>query len=71
MAGRSIEIPMSKSIKVDSDLWKRVERCASQAGYSSPQELLEHALEKEVTRIEESEAAEQAERQLRGLGYLE
>ena len=35
---------MSKSIKIDSNLWRRVEERAKEAGYSSPEELVEHAL---------------------------
>lgn len=62
---------MSKTVKLDADLWKRVKRCAAQAGYSSPLEFLEHVLAKEVSRLEEAEGREQAERQMRGLGYLE
>jgi len=62
---------MAKSVKLNSDLWRRVERCAAQAGYSSAQELIEHALEKELARLEDTEAHEEVERRLKGLGYLE
>jgi metal-responsive CopG/Arc/MetJ family transcriptional regulator len=62
---------MSKSIKLSSDLWQRVEQCAKKAGYSSPQELVEHVVEKELSRLEEAEAREDVERRFKGLGYLE
>jgi predicted transcriptional regulator len=62
---------MAKSIKLSSDLWRRVEQCAAKAGYSSSQELIEHALEKELARLEDAEAHEEVERRLKGLGYLE
>lgn len=62
---------MAKSVKLSSDLWRRVEQCAVQAGYSSGQELIEHAIEKELTRLEDAEAHEEVERRLKGLGYLE
>jgi metal-responsive CopG/Arc/MetJ family transcriptional regulator len=62
---------MAKSVKLSSDLWRRVEECAAQAGYSSARELIEHAIEKELARLEDSEAREEVERRLKGLGYLE
>ena len=62
---------MAKSAKLSSDLWRRIEQCAAKAGYSSPQELIEHALEKELARLEDAEAHEEVERRLKGLGYLE
>jgi metal-responsive CopG/Arc/MetJ family transcriptional regulator len=62
---------MAKSVKLSSDLWQRVEQCAAQAGYSSAQELIEHALEKELARLEDAEAHTEVERRLKGLGYLE
>jgi metal-responsive CopG/Arc/MetJ family transcriptional regulator len=65
---------MAKSVKLNSDLWKRVEQHASAAGYSSPEEFVEHLIEEELTRRESPEAveaAQEAERRLRGLGYLE
>jgi metal-responsive CopG/Arc/MetJ family transcriptional regulator len=62
---------MKKSIKVNSDLWKRVEQYSASEGYSSPEEFVEHLIERELSRLEEAEAAKEAERRLRGLGYLE
>ena len=62
---------MSKTIKLGPDLWQRVKDCAEKQGYSSPQEFIEHLIEKELSRYEESEAREEVERRLKGLGYLE
>jgi len=62
---------MAKSVKLSSDLWRRVEECAAKAGYSSAQELIEHAIEKELARLEDAEAHTEVERRLKGLGYLE
>jgi metal-responsive CopG/Arc/MetJ family transcriptional regulator len=61
---------MAKALKLNSDLLKRVERYAAKAGYSSAAEFVEHLIEQELARMEEAEAAMEAERQLRGLGYL-
>ncbi len=62
---------MSKSIKLSSDLWARIRKCAEKAGYSSAEEFVEHVLEKEAARAEDAETREEVERRLRGLGYLE
>ena len=40
------------SIKLNKDLWERVKRCASAAGYSSPEEFVEHVLERELAKVE-------------------
>lgn len=58
-------------VKLDKALLQRAGAAAKKAGYSSLEEFVEHAIEKELTRIEESEAKEQVVRQLKGLGYLE
>ena len=60
-----------KTIKIDSDLWKRVEDYAKKAGYSSPQEFVEHAIQKELARAEQETDRDEVERRLKGLGYLE
>jgi metal-responsive CopG/Arc/MetJ family transcriptional regulator len=62
---------MAKSIKLNSDLWKRVEEHAAKAGYSSAEEFVEHVLEKELAREEPDDPEGQIERRLKGLGYLE
>jgi hypothetical protein len=68
---------MSKSIKLNSDLWQRVRQHATDAGYSSPEEFVEHVLEKELARQSsgastgQDESQKEIERRLKGLGYLE
>lgn len=41
------------------------------AGYSTPQEFVEHVLEKELAKIEESESDEEILNKLKGLGYID
>ena len=60
-----------KKIKVDKDLYNRLAIAAERAGYSSTDELIRHLLEREISGLEEQSDQEEAERQLRGLGYLE
>ena len=60
-----------KTVKIDSDLWRRVEEYAKKAGYSSPEEFVEHVIERELSSAERQSDREEVERRLKGLGYLE
>jgi metal-responsive CopG/Arc/MetJ family transcriptional regulator len=60
------------SIKLKKDLMERIAQVSEAAGYSSPQEFIEHVLERELVRIgEEAESKEEIVKKLKGLGYLE
>lgn len=60
-----------KKVKVDKELYSRLESAAERGGYSSVDELIRHLLEREIGGMEQESDQEEAERQLRGLGYLE
>ena len=60
-----------KKVKLDPDLYARAKRAAEEAGYSSVEELVAHAVERAVREIEEPEQSDTVERRLRGLGYIE
>lgn len=60
-----------RTFRLNRHLWGRVERCSEAAGYSSPQEFIEHAVEKELQRYEASDSKEEILRKLKGLGYIE
>lgn len=62
---------MAKTIKLEQTIWDRVVAAAESAGYSSPEELIVNAVEKELVRLEEAEASAAVEKRLKGLGYLE
>jgi metal-responsive CopG/Arc/MetJ family transcriptional regulator len=62
---------MSKSIKLNPDLWQRVTAYAAKAGYSSPEEFIQHAIEKELAHQQEESDKEEVERRLKGLGYID
>jgi metal-responsive CopG/Arc/MetJ family transcriptional regulator len=62
---------MARSIRVNTDLWRRVEQHAKEAGYSSPEEFVEHVLERELEQQENEASQREVDRRLRGLGYLE
>ena len=60
-----------KSVKLEKQLYERLEALAEKQGYSSTDELIVHLLEKASSENDEDLDREQAERQLRGLGYIE
>ena len=60
-----------QKIKIDKQLYQRLSEAAQRDGYSSTDELIHHVLEREVAGIQDDVDQEQAEQQLRGLGYIE
>jgi hypothetical protein len=59
------------SIKLNKSLCDRAKQHAEASGYSSVKEFVEHVLEKELARLEESGSRAEVENKLKGLGYLE
>lgn len=57
-------------IKIDKDLFNRIKKYADIAGYSSVDEFIVHALEKELAKLEEADTEEEIKKKLQGLGYL-
>ena len=41
------------------------------AGYSGPEEFIEHVLERELAKLEDTQSDEEIVKKLKGLGYLE
>jgi metal-responsive CopG/Arc/MetJ family transcriptional regulator len=60
----------STKVKLDKELVAKVRRYAEIAGYSSPEEFITHALEKELAKLEGAETEEEIKKRLRGLGYI-
>ncbi len=58
-------------IKIDSYLYDRIKKVSELAGYTSPEEFIVHALEKELSVLEAAGSDEEVTERLRGLGYLE
>ena len=58
------------AVKLDKSLIARVKRIADLAGYSSVEEFVTHALEKELAQLESAESEEELKKRLKGLGYL-
>jgi metal-responsive CopG/Arc/MetJ family transcriptional regulator len=59
-----------RKIKLDKDLMDKVKKYAEMSGYSSPEEFITHCLEKEVSKLEESDSEEEIKKKLKGLGYI-
>jgi len=57
-------------ITLDKDLLARVKKFADIAGYSSVEEFITHALEKELAVLEEADTEEEIKKKLQGLGYI-
>ncbi len=60
---------MSK-IKIDNDLLKKSKEYAAKAGYTSVEELVSYIVEKEVSKLEDTESEEEVKKRLQGLGYI-
>ena len=61
----------SGKITLKKELSRRVERCAQAGGYSSPEEFVEHIIERELAKLEDAQSDEEIVRKLKGLGYID
>jgi hypothetical protein len=59
------------TLKVKKELMQRIARYAEVAGYSSPQEFVEHVLERELAKLEDSQSDQEILNKLKGLGYID
>lgn len=57
-------------VKLEKELVERVKKVSEVAGYSSPEEFITHALEKELAKLEDAGSEEEMKKRLRGLGYI-
>ena len=60
----------SHKVKIENELWAKISKYASVVGYSSADEFVLHALEKEMAILEEAESDDEIKKKLRGLGYI-
>jgi hypothetical protein len=61
----------SNRIKIDKELMAKLRRFAALAGYSSVDEFVTHALEKEVAKLEGgADSDAEIKKRLQGLGYI-
>jgi hypothetical protein len=57
-------------IKLDDDIFSKLQQLSSQAGYSSPEEFIQHLIEKEISVLNEASSDEELKKRLQGLGYI-
>ena len=57
-------------VKLEKSIVERIRKYAEIAGYSSPEEFITHALEKELAQLEDVEDEEEIKKRLKGLGYM-
>ena len=60
----------SNRIRLDKELMAKLKRYAALAGYSSVQEFVVHALEKEIAQLEDAGSEDEIKKRLKGLGYI-
>lgn len=60
----------SNQIKLDKDMMAKLKKYSALAGYSSVQEFVTHALEKELAKLEGADSEAEIKKRLRGLGYI-
>ncbi|MDH4218690.1 MAG: ribbon-helix-helix domain-containing protein [Candidatus Aminicenantes bacterium] len=57
-------------VKLEKDLLEKIKKYAEMSGYSSVEEFITHCLEKEISKLEESDSEEEIKKKLKGLGYI-
>jgi metal-responsive CopG/Arc/MetJ family transcriptional regulator len=57
-------------VKLETSLVDRISKFSEIAGYSSPEEFITHALEKELAQLEDAGSEEEIKKRLQGLGYM-
>jgi len=57
-------------VKLDKALYEKIKMHAKIAGYSSVEEFVHHALEKQLKQFEGAQSEEEIRQKLKGLGYI-
>ena len=58
-------------IAIDKDLLAKVKKYAGMAGYASPEEFVQHVLEREIAKFEEGgDSEEEIRKRMQGRGYI-
>jgi Arc/MetJ-type ribon-helix-helix transcriptional regulator len=68
---RLLTMSSKSTVKLNKSLCDRAQVLVKKAGYSSLEEFIEHAIEKDLARLEEADSKEELIKKLKGLGYLE
>ena len=57
-------------VKIDKALFEKAAKYSQVAGYSSVEEFINHALEKEIAKLESADSEDEIKKRLKGLGYI-
>ncbi len=57
-------------VKLEKELYEKIEKIAEVAGYSTPEEFIIHVLEREISKFEGADSEEEIKKRLKGLGYI-
>ena len=57
-------------VKITDELFEKIKKLSEIAGYSSPDEFVQHALEKEVDQMDDGGDEDAVRKKLQGLGYI-
>lgn len=57
-------------VRVEKGLYQKIQKYSDIAGYSSVEEFVHHALEKELEQFEGADSEEEIREKLKGLGYI-
>lgn len=57
-------------MRIDPALLEKAVRAAAAAGYSTVEEFIEHAIEKQMAQLEDGDPEEVIRKRLKGLGYI-
>ncbi len=57
-------------VKIDKALLEKAATYSKIAGYSSAEEFINHALEKEIAKLEGADSEDEIKKRLKGLGYI-
>jgi len=57
-------------VKIQKELYEKLKMYTDIAGYSSVEEFVHHALEKELKQFEGAESEDEIRQKLKGLGYI-
>ena len=57
-------------VKLEKGLYEKIRKYSQIAGYSTVEEFVTHALEKELAKLEDADSEEEIKKRLKGLGYI-
>jgi hypothetical protein len=57
-------------VKIEKGLLKKAKRYSATAGYPSVEEFIQHLIEREISKTEQTDSEAELKKRMQGLGYL-